>query len=96
VTRYTNRRKRRDANHAAIVGALQRAGYAVLDLSQVGGSCPDVLCAKHGVQVLLEFKSPGEDLSDEQQAFVKRWPGPVAMVRTPEEAIMAMRLELFP
>lgn len=96
MTRYTNRRKRRDANHGEIVDALRKAGYAVLDLSQVGGSCPDLLVAKHGIQVLMECKSVGEYLTDEQREFAKQWPAPVALARTAEEAITAMKLAVFP
>lgn len=36
-------RGRRDANHKAIVDAFRRVGCSVLDLSNVGNGCPDIL-----------------------------------------------------
>lgn len=37
------RASRRDSNHQEIVAELSRRGFKVLDLSRVGGGCPDIL-----------------------------------------------------
>lgn len=90
------RRAKRDANHAAIVKALKAAGRSVLDLSAVGGGCPDILVGWGGMwSVLLEIKCPrkegGEDkLSDKQVDWHKAWRGGrVVVVRSVREALEA-------
>lgn len=51
------RRVHRDANHLEIAHALEKTGCSVLDLSMVGGHCPDILVGYRGVSTLLEIKS---------------------------------------
>ena len=87
-----------DSNHREIVQALRRAGVAVQDLSAVGRGVPDLLCARAGLNVLLEVKRPkakGQSagtLTDEQIAWIDRWPTDVHVVTSPEEALRAMGL----
>jgi hypothetical protein len=50
-------RHRTDNSHASIVQGLRGAGLLVIDLSGVGGGCPDILCAFNGAWHLIEVKS---------------------------------------
>lgn len=86
-----------DATQQAIVSALRAAGCAVLSLAAVGGGCPDVLVARRGWTWLMEVKRPpgkrggtsdnGQRLSELQAAWHARWPAPVHVVRTADEAL---------
>ena len=67
--------KRRDANHAEIVTAFQQCGYSVLDLSQVGGGCPDLLVGRRGRDYLIEVKSSRGRVSNEQSSWTREWLG---------------------
>jgi hypothetical protein len=50
-------RHRTDTSHAAIVQGLRGAGLLVIDLSGVGGGCPDLLVAFNGAWHLMDCKS---------------------------------------
>lgn len=88
------RAAKRDANHAAIARALEACGCTVIDLSSVGGGCPDVLAYRRatGLLRLLEVKNPkGRNrLHEAQEAFARRVP--VWVVRSVGEALEAMEL----
>jgi hypothetical protein len=82
-----------DANHAAIVAALRRAGCSVQSLAGVGFGVPDLLVGVRGKMYLLEVKRPGEDLRESQVEWNSKWRGPYPnMVTTPLEALMACSL----
>jgi len=54
----------------------------VLDLYQVGGGCPDLLCSIYGVNVLVEIKNGDKaPYTEAQDVFNQRWRGPRATVR---------------
>lgn len=82
-----------DANHSKIVAALRQVGATVLDLSAVGGGCPDLLVGYRGHDLLMEVKD-GEKkpsqrrLRPNQVEFCERWRGkePVK-VETVDEAL---------
>ncbi len=89
-----------DSNHAEIVSALKDAGVSVLDLSAVGGGCPDILAAIPSWQCLLEIKAPlgprtdpdthddAKDLTAAQVEFLARWKGPrIFIVRSAKDAL---------
>ena len=87
---------KRDGNEAAIVKALRAQGYAVQPLEQ-GKGCPDLLVFGWGKRDgprrywLLEVKIPGEPLTSAQVAWHAAWPGRVAVVHSPDEALEAVR-----
>lgn len=81
------RARRVDANQSAIVAALRQCGASVEVLSDVGRGVPDLLVAYHQRCLLMEVKQPGEDLTDDQRDWLSRWQAPVAVVRSPQEAI---------
>lgn len=78
--------RRQDANHSEIVGAYQKLGVCVLDLSKVAEltmpGCPDLLCALHGYIWLSETKTDIGELNPAQLRFIDFWKGPVRIVRT--------------
>ena len=83
---------RRDANHSEIVRALEQIGCSVLDLSRVGGGCPDLLVARNGRTMLLEIKDGAKPpsrrrLRGNQQDFFARWNGEAYRVTTVDEAM---------
>ena len=82
--------RRVDGNHAEIVKALRKVGGRVLDLSRVGGGCPDLLVAFRGRNVLLEVKQPGESPNKAQVEFIAMWGGELHVVRSPQEAVNAV------
>ena len=94
------RAARTDENHTAIVQALLDAGCSVQSLAAVGCGCPDLVVGFAGVNVLLEIKR--EKLSggvkpgtwEAQSKFREFWKGQQCIVRSPEEAMAAVRAAL--
>ena len=80
-----------DANHAEIVEAFRKLGATVLDLSRVGGGCPDLLVGVRGVNILVEVKTARGTLRDSQQKFFDGWRGQCCVVRSVAEVIEIMR-----
>jgi hypothetical protein len=80
-----------DLTQRAIVKALRDIGASVQLLSAVGGGCPDLAVGWHGRTYLLECKTGKEGLRTEaQKSWHAKWSGHVAIVRTPEEAQVAV------
>ena len=88
--------KRVDGNHAEIVRALRQVGCSILDLSPIGHGCPDLLAGRAGRLYLLEVKNPqGRNrVNEQQQAWHAGWPGLVAVVRSVDEALRAVGVEV--
>lgn len=85
------RAQRIDKTQTAIVEALRRIGVKVEVLSKP----LDLLCAARGPDgvwrtLLVECKSPGGSFTKAQDEFMEAWPGEIAVVRTPDEAIRAV------
>lgn len=78
-------RHRTDSNQSAIAASLKKAGFKVIDLSAVGGGCPDLLTlTPNGELKLIEVKNPqGRNrLTDSQKDLIESgWP--VTIVRIP-------------
>ena len=81
---------RRDANHAAIRDALRAVGVTVLDLGDAGRNVPDLLCGRHGINYLLEVKSPKGKEQPGQLVARTAWRGQWVVVRTVAEALAAV------
>lgn len=77
--------RRTDSNHQAIGNALRRLGFSVLDLSRVGGGCPDYLVHLGQFWALVEVKTEKGKLRREQLEFQQTWP--VTVVRTLEDVV---------
>jgi len=89
------RAARTDRNHREIVEGLRRTGCTVLDLSGVGGGCPDVLVGSAGYNWLFEIKDgekpkSARQLTVSEQAFFAIWRGNVQVVNSLDEAIKAV------
>jgi len=86
------RKARTDSNHAEIVKFFRKVpGCAVLDLSRVGGGCPDILICHRQVLSLIEIKdgqlSPSrKKLTSDQQNFHQSWPGPIYIIESTHAA----------
>jgi len=78
-----------DAKHGEIRDALRECGYPVFDCSMFGRGFPD-LCVgnKMGGFVLLEIKSPGEKLNENEWRFFRLFENyPRYEIQTFEDAI---------
>ena len=75
--------KRRDANEALIVMALERAGATVV---RQHTPC-DLVVGFRGENFLLEVKARGGVLTDEEAEFCETWRGQIVVVRSVEEAL---------
>ena len=92
------RARRVDSNHADIVAGLRSVGARVLDLSAVGKGCPDLAVAFRGRCTMLEVKrSDGPpskaQQNDAQREFQASWAAPYVVVRTIEDALVAIGAE---
>jgi hypothetical protein len=76
-----------DLNHSTIVDALRASGVSVQSLAEVGGGCPDLLCAVNGLNFLIEVKSGNELLNAKQKTWHREWRGTAHLARTVTEAI---------
>lgn len=89
------RRARVDANHGAIVDALRRVGWIVVDTSRLGRGFPDLLAARRGVIKLVEVKDGAKPksrqaLTEDERALhgVLALAGvPVSIVTSVEDAV---------
>lgn len=86
------RAARTDRNQAEIVQALRDAGCSVLPLHAVGGGCPDLLVARHGVNYLIEVKDGSKPpsrrtLTPDQIEFFDTWRGEAAVVSNVDAAL---------
>lgn len=84
-----------DGNHAEVMQALRDHAMKPVSLASVGDGCPDILVAFRGVCIPLEVKDgskpPSErKLTAAEQKWRDDWPGPWALVETPEQAVIAV------
>jgi len=86
---------RTDANHKEHIHTLKKAGYSVVDLSRVGGGCPDLLVGKNGHCWLVEAKTESGKISPKQDEFANNWRGgPIYVSRDPSWALVALEIKL--
>lgn len=78
-----------DANQQAIVAALEAAGCAVQSLAGCGKGVPDLLVwsRQQGRYYLIECKA-GSGFTAMQKWFHSRWPGPLYVANSVEDALM--------
>lgn len=78
--------QRRDANEASIVAAFKALGWSVQKMSARG--CPDLLCGKGRLLILVEVKAKAGKLTDDQRKWFSAWCGPLpVIVRSVEHAV---------
>lgn len=87
---------RADLNQSEIVKALRGVGATVHITNQVGQGFPDLVCGIFGKNYLLEVKN--EDtrgrLTPEQEIFLDKWKGKVHVVKTVDEALRVIGVEV--
>lgn len=80
-----------DGNQSDIITALRAVGATVQIITQVGNGCPDLLVGYRRRAFLLEVKADKGALRPVQVGWHSTWRGPpVAIVRTPHEALEAI------
>jgi len=79
-----------DQNQAAIVEELRQVGASVEPLHRVGGGVPDLLVGFRDRTYLIEVKADQGTLTDDQRAWLAKWRGQAAVVRTADEALKAI------
>ena len=79
-----------DTNQPEIVAALKAVGASVQHLHTVGDGCLDLLVGYHGINYLLEIKSPRGKLNDLQEEFIENWRGRTAVVYSIDQALFAI------
>lgn len=82
-----------DTNHGEIRDILRDMGYKVFDTHELGGGFPDLcVLTRTGVIILLEVKTPGGRLTDDERQFIQEWKNaPVFVVTSASEAIEKVR-----
>lgn len=83
-------RHRKDSNQDPIVRALRMIGATVINLTQVGCGCPDLLVCFRGKLTLLEIKTSKGKLSSAQNRLHINLGDCVAVVRDTDEALKAI------
>jgi hypothetical protein len=79
-----------DVNQPEIVMALRAVGASVQHLHEVGKGCPDLLVVYRKKLYLLEVKAKDGKLTPQQEKWHQNWNGPVYVVRTIDEALVAI------
>ena len=76
-----------DANKPEIVDALHKLGCGVINLDPLGRGIPDILIWTGQLYVLAEIKSEDGKFTEAQKKFYTRWPGPVHVLRSVDDAV---------
>lgn len=87
---------RADLNQKQIVDALRSVGVTVHITNQVGQGFPDLVCGIFGKNFLIEVKNDDTRgrLTPEQDIFLDKWKGKVHIVRTVDEALRVVGVEI--
>ena len=88
------RAARIDANQNEIVAALRSVGASVAPAHTMGGGFPDLVVGFRGMTYLLEVKTAKGKLTKDQRAWHPAWRGHVAIVRSVEEALVEIGVEV--
>lgn len=83
-------RARVDKNQNEIIYALRGVGATVLLLHQLGGGCPDIAVGYKNETYLLEIKSKGGRLTQDERYFFDWWRGHAIVVYNVDEALRAI------
>ena len=79
--------KKKDAQHTQIVKELQKCGVAVLDLSDTGNGCADILTHYNAYSTLIELKEPKGEFKRKQIELMANWKGHIGFARNFDEAL---------
>jgi hypothetical protein len=80
-----------DGNHNAIADYLRGLGWSVESTAGLGNGFPDLAVSKPGFCALIECKDgslppSARKLTPKEQAFAKRWAGPLIVALSGEDA----------
>ena len=67
--------KKVDKNQTAVVKELRENGYSVGLTSKLGQGFPDFVVGKDGMTLLVELKSDGGRLTEDEVKFIDSWNG---------------------
>lgn len=86
-------RRRTDKNQAPLMDILRELGFAVQDIHEVGGGCPDMFVGgnhrhKGPFIVVIEVKTKDGSLTPDEEDFFGRWYGLPAIVATKPSEIL--------
>ena len=84
------KRGKTDTNQVEIVQALRAAGTHVAITSNLGGGFPDLVVMYADRVLLMEVKSKGGRLTEEEQVFYNEWSAGMVVVYSVEEALDAI------
>lgn len=92
------RASKKDGNHHEMVAALQKAGIAVLDVSNMGYGFPDLIVARRGLNLLVEIKNPENrygrrGLNKLQRSWANAWPASVYVLKTIDDVVRFANLQ---
>jgi hypothetical protein len=88
------KRGRTDLNQSEIVEQLRDLGWSVESIAGLGQGRPDILIGVDGVNVLIELKSKGGELTDAEHRWHMGWRGQVFVCYSVEEIIEAVRCKV--
>lgn len=80
------RAARVDLEHASIREELRALSFTVKDVHQLPGYA-DLHVSRRGLAVLVEVKSPGGKLTQDEWEFWQEWQGPLIKVERTEEVV---------
>lgn len=91
---FRNRFARKDANHKPLCSLWLAWGGSIIDMSSLSGGVPDTLLSVGQRDTLVEFKMPGNKLTEDQASFVLKHRGsPLVIVET-ENDLRALFIEM--
>ena len=85
------RPRRKDANQSICQQAAEDDGWKTHDTHELGGGFPDFVASKTGINVLVEVKRLGEDLTPEEEKFHANWPGTIIVAYTAAGTVAQLR-----
>lgn len=88
---------RKDANHDAIVSALEGIGASVTDTHALGEGFPDLVVGWRGINFIIEIKDGSKPksrrvLTDDEQEWFDDWRGTAHIVYSPADAISLLEV----
>ena len=82
-----------DANQGEIVKGLAGIpGLAIIDLTEVGSDCPDLIVGYGGFNYFVEIKTETGKLKFGQKRHFKDWPGQTAVARSLDDVLRIIGL----
>ena len=82
-----------DANQGDILKGLRRVpGLHIIDLTEVGEDCPDVLVGYKSFNWLIEIKTENGKLKPGQQRHYNEWYGQTAVARSLDDVLRIIGL----